>query len=44
MYPKQGSGKGCEEQGSGMGLTLVRKLLEQGYKVAATSRTKADLE
>jgi NAD(P)-dependent dehydrogenase (short-subunit alcohol dehydrogenase family) len=27
----------------GMGLTLVRKLLEQGYKVAATSRTKADL-
>ncbi|BBI33466.1 oxidoreductase [Cohnella abietis] len=28
----------------GMGLTLVRKLLEQGYKVAATSRTKADLE
>lgn len=28
----------------GMGLTLVRKLLEQGYKVAATSRTIADLE
>lgn len=28
----------------GMGLTLVKKLLEQGYKVAATSRTKADLE
>lgn len=27
-----------------MGLTLVRKLLEQGYKVAATSRTIADLE
>lgn len=28
----------------GMGLTLVKKLLEQGCKVAATSRTKADLE
>ncbi|AOZ91187.1 oxidoreductase [Paenibacillus crassostreae] len=27
----------------GMGLILVRKLLEQGYKVAATSRSKADL-
>lgn len=28
----------------GMGLTLVRKLLERGYKVAATSRTITDLK
>lgn len=28
----------------GMGLTLVKKLLGKGYQVAATSRTKADLE
>lgn len=25
-------------------MILVKKLLDQGYKVAATSRTKADLE